>query len=167
MGDRKTGQTPCSNQIGSRTAPQWPECIPRQRGRRSTANVPIPDPRTPRELRTRRPVRHRQSMQERSRPVWPLAKARMAAAIEAEIPRPLQSPEPREPIWESQSGPSAESPAPMAQPADPGRAFQGYAWVMRLWARRPMVAPPLAWPPRDWQPTPVRAGLATVWAQRP
>ena len=164
-GDLKTGQTPCSNRIDSRTAQQWPECIPQQRGLQSTANVPTPDPRTPREWRTRPPTRRRRSMQAQSNPGW---QARPAlASVEAVILRPLRSPELQEPLWASQSAPSAEPPAPMVQPAEPGRAFQKSVSVIRMWARPPMGLPPLAWPPRAWPSTPVQAGLATVWAQRP
>ena len=164
-GDLKTGQTPCSNRIDSRTAPQWPECIPQQRGLQSTANVPTPDPRTPREWRTRPPTRRRRSMQAQSNPGWQTRPA--LASVEAVILGASQSPELREPLWASQSAPAAEPPAPMGQPAEPGRAFQKSVSVIPLRARPPMGLPPLAWPPRAWPSTPVQAGLATVWAQRP
>jgi len=161
-GDRKTGQAPCSNPIDSRTAPQWPECIRRQRGPQSTANVPTHGPTTPREWRTKPPTRHRRSMQELSSPGWQARPASAPAPVETVILGPVRSPELREPLWASQSAPSAEPPAPRAQPAEPRQAFQKSVSVIPLRARPPMVLPPMAWP---W--TPVQAGLATVWAQRP
>jgi len=164
-GDRKTGQAPCSNRIGSRTARQWPERIPRQRGPQSRANVPTPAPRTPREWRPKPPARHRRSMQERSSPGWP--RARVPASVEAVILGLFRSPELREPLWASQPAPSAGSPARTAQPAEPRQAFQKSVSVIPLRVRPPMVLPPLARPPRAWPWTPVQAGLATVWAQRP
>ena len=161
-GDRKTGQAPCSNPIDSRTAPQWPECIRRQRGPQSRANVPTPGPTTPREWRTKPPTRRRRSMQAQSNPGWQARPASAPAPVETVILGPVRSPELRERLWASQPVPSAESLAPMAHSAEPGRAFQKSVSVILLRARPPMVLPPMAWP---W--TPVQAGLATVWAQRP